>query len=193
MGVKEQMIRVLRSSDTQRIHFSFTGSTGIAISVDGSTFRRVAQAIEEDRVHVVEGGVAGGWAQYSARDNALRHTAANTFYVGADQHWSRAFDALLVHESVHASFDLTSSSLPWLDNETAAYIAQGYYLRNTGFSSNRLDHVGQTNQPYLGLQIVESIVRDGAVDSFWLDQLHGSLLSSPQYHSYIRGTFTGDG
>ena len=187
------MIRVLRSSDAQRIHFSFTGSTGISISVDGSTFRRVAQAIEEDRIHVVEGGVTGGWAQYSARDNPQRHTMANTFYVGADEHWSRAFDALLIHESVHASFDLTRSVLPWLDNEIAAYIAQGYYLRNTGFSSSRLDHVGQTNQPYLGRQIVESIIRDGVIDNFWLDQLRDSLLSSTQYHNYIRGTFTGDG
>jgi len=193
MGVREQMIRVLRSSDTQRIHFSFTGSTGIAIAVDGSTFRRVAQAIEENHVYVVEGGVSGGWAQYSARANPQRSTEANTFYVGPDQHWSRAFDALLVHETVHASFDLTNSSLPWLDNETAAYIAQGYYLRNTGFSSSRLDHVGATNQPYLGRQIVDSIIRDGTIDSFWLDQLHSSLLSNPQYHDYIRGTFTGDG
>ena len=185
MGVREQMLRVLRGSETQRIRFSFTGTTGISISVDGSSFRRVAQAIEENRIQIAEGGVAGGWAQYNARNN--------TFSVGSDQQWSRAFDALLVHESVHASFDLVSSSLPWLDNETAAYIAQGYYLRNSGFSQSRLDHVGQTNQPYLGLKIVESIVSGGSVDSFWLDQLHGSLLSSPQYHSYIRGTFTGDG
>src|SRR4051794_36030434 len=113
MGIREQLIRVLRSSDTQRIHFSFTGTTGISIAVDGSTFRRVAQAIDENSVHVTEGGVAGGWAQYSARDNAARHAAANTFYIGAGENWSRAFDALLVHESVHASFDLTSSSLPW--------------------------------------------------------------------------------
>ena len=185
MGVREQMLRVLRGSEAQRIRFSLTGSTGVAISVDGSSFRRVAQAVEENRIQVAEGGVAGGWAQYNARNN--------TFNVGTDQHWSRAFDALLVHESVHASFDLVSSTLPWLDNETAAYIAQGYYLRNSGFSSSRLDHVGQTNQPYLGLKIVESIVSGGGVDSFWLDQLHGSLLSSPQYHSFIRGTFTGDG
>src|SRR6185295_16288376 len=66
MGVREQMIKVLRSSDAQRIHFSFTGSTNITITVDGSTFRRVAQALEENSVHVVEGGVSGGWAQYSA-------------------------------------------------------------------------------------------------------------------------------
>jgi hypothetical protein len=182
MSIKDQMLTVLRSSDTQRIRFSFTGSTGIAISVDGGSFRRVAQAISDDAIHVISGGVANGWAQYDAR--------TNSFNIGAGEHWSRAFDALLVHESVHAAFDLSYSSLPWLDNETAAYVAQGYYLRNSGFSSSRLDHLGQ---PYLGLMIVDSIVRGEGADGSWMDELRGSLLSSPQYHGYIRGTFTGDG
>jgi hypothetical protein len=192
MGIKEQMLTVLRGSETQRIRFSFTGTTGLTISVDGSSFRRVAQAIEENTIHIVESAAAGR-AKYSAWNNPAKGEAANTFYIGAGPRWSRAFDALLVHESVHASFDLSRASLPWLDNETAAYIAQGYYLRNSGFSSERLDHVGQNNQPYLGRQIVASIISGEGVPGFWLDQLHGSLLSSPQYHDYINGDFTGDG
>lgn len=182
MTIRSQLLRVLRGREAQRIAFSLTASTGAAISVDGSSFRRVADALENDRAHIAEGGVAAGWAQYNS--------ANNTFNVGRGQHWSRAFDALLVHESVHASFDLSRSSLPWLDNETAAYVAQGYYLRNSGFSRSRLDTTGQ---PYLGLMIVESIISSGSADSFWVSQLHGSLLSSRQYHSYIRTDFVGDG
>jgi hypothetical protein len=182
MAIKDQMLRVLRSPDTQRIRFSFTGTTGAKISVDGSSFRRVAAAIDNDTIHPNEGGVARGWARYDAR--------TNNFNIGPGEHWSRAFDALLVHESVHAAFDLNHSTLPWIDNETAAYIAQGYYLRNSGFGNARLDHLGQ---PYLGRMIVDSIVRGEGAEGFWLDQLHDLLLSSPQYHSYIRGTFTGDG
>ncbi|MGC2238776.1 MAG: hypothetical protein WA584_21655 [Pyrinomonadaceae bacterium] len=183
MGLREQMLRVLRGTEAQRIHFSMTGTTGIAISVDGSSFRRVAQAIESDRIHIAEGGVASGWAQYNARNN--------TFNIGqSSERWSRAYDALLIHESVHASFDLSRSSLPWLDNETAAYIAQGYYLRNSGFSRSRLDELGQ---PYLGVLIVDSIVRTGSIDRTLVEELQGTLLSSPQYHSYIRTNFEGDG
>ena len=181
MAIRDQMIRVLRGPEAQRIHFSFNGTTGQRISVDGSSFRRVAAAIEDGTIHPIEGGVARGWAQYDAR--------TNNFNIGEGEHWSRAFDALLVHESVHASFDLTHSSLPWVDNETAAYIAQGYYLRNSGFPRGRLDHLGQ---PYYGLMIVDSILQGDDI-GFWVDALHDSLLSSPQYHSYIRGTFTGDG
>jgi hypothetical protein len=193
MGIKEQMLRVLRGSEAQRIQFSFTGTTGLTISVDGSSFRRVANAIDENTVHIVEENVPAGRAKYSAWDNPAKSEAANTFYIGAGPRWSRAFDALLVHESVHASFDLSRSSLPWLDNEIAAYIAQGYYLRNSGFSTERLDHVGANNQPYLGRQIVASIISGEGVQGFWFDQLRGSLLSNERYHDYINGDFTGDG
>src|SRR5262245_19692455 len=153
--IKQQLLTVLRSPDAQRIHFTFDGSTGTSISVDGSSFRRVAQALEEDRISISEGGVAAGWAQYYARNN--------TFSIGPSrERWSRAYDALLVHESVHASFDLTRTQIPWLDNETAAYIAQGYYLRNTGFSRRRLDELGE---PYLGVLLVDSIIKHGSPDS----------------------------
>lgn len=176
------MIQVLNDSQTRRIRFSITGSTGISISVDPSSFRRVADAIQSDTIHVSEGGVASGWAQYNARNN--------TFNVSTGQEFSRAYNALLVHESVHASFDLTRSSLPWLDNEIAAYIAQGYYLRNSGFPRARLDELGQ---PYLGLLIVDSIIQTGSPERTLIEELQGTLLSSPQYHSYIRTDFTGDG
>ena len=182
MGLKEQMIQVLNDSQTRRISFSLSGSTGISISVDSSSFRRVSDAISNDTIHVSEGGIASGWAQYNSRNN--------TFSVSTGQEFSRAFNALLVHESVHASFDLTRSSLPWLDNEVAAYIAQGYYLRNSGFPRARLDELGQ---PYVGVLIVDSIIRTGSPDSTLIQELQGSLLSSTQYHSYIRTNFTGNG
>ena len=182
MGLKEQMIEVLRDQQTRRIRFGFSGSTGVSISVDPSSFRRVSNAIENGDITVSEGGVASGWAQYNARNN--------TFSVARGQEWSRAYNALLVHESVHAAFDLSRSQLPWLDNEAAAYIAQGYYLRNSGFSRSRLDELGQ---PYLGVLIVDSIIRTGTPDRTLMEEMHGTLLSSPQYHSFIRTTFTGDG
>jgi hypothetical protein len=189
MGLREQLIRVLRSSDAQRIRFTFRGSTQIDISVDGSSFRRVAQAVEENRIGVQSSStVPRGWAKYSAR--AERGDAANTFYIGQGDHSSRDFDGLLIHESVHASFDLTRTTIPWLDNEVTAYIAQGYYLRNTGYPRTRMDTLGM---PYYGVMIVDSIVRGEGIDQFWLEQLQGSLESNATYHDYIRGTFEGDG
>lgn len=182
MSLQRQMLQVLTDRQTSRIRFSFSGSTGLTIEVSPASFQRVADAIREETISVSEGGVPAGTAQYDARGNIFR--------VARGQEWSRAYNALLVHEAVHASFDLTRSRLPWLDNETAAYVAQGYYLRNSGFPRARLDELGQ---PYLGLLLVDSIVRTGSPDSTLIQEMHGTLLSSPQYHSYIRGEFRGDG
>jgi len=182
MGIKEQLLEVLGDSQTRRISFSFSGSTSLTIEVSRASFQRVADAVRNNTVSVSEGGVASGWAQYNAR--------TNTFNVSRGSEWSRAYNALLVHESVHASFDLSRSTLPWLDNEVAAYIAQGYYLRNSGFPRSRLDELGQ---PYLGVLLVDSIIRSGSPDTTLIQELQGTLLGSRQYHSYIRTTFEGDG
>jgi len=187
MGMKEKMIRILRDGDAQRVNFSFTGSTGLTIAVDGSHLRAVAQALADDTIKVQTGGVAEGWAKYSARAEGT--SAANTFYIGANNYSSRDFNGLIVHEAVHAWFDLDSRTLPWLDNEAAAYMAQGHYLRNSGF---RLSRMNQTGMPYLGRMIINDIIA-GNDTAFWMESLRDSLLSDPQYHDYIRGTFTGDG
>lgn len=188
MALKDQIIRILRGSDTQRISFSFRGSTGLGISVDGSSFRRVAQAVSDGDIDVVSGGVADGWAKYSAR--AENGSAANTFYIGTNNTSSRDFDGLIVHEAVHASFDLTRTTIPWIDNEVAAYIAQGYYLRNSGYNIERMDTLGM---PYYGRMIVQDMRRGDNQSEFWMEALRNSLYSDPTYHGYIRGTFTGDG
>src|SRR5438552_3479166 len=128
MGVKEQMIGILRSGETCRVNFSFTGTTGASVSVDHSTFSRVADALSDGRISVVEGRFTTDIAMYSAFADTASNSAANTFYLGQNPRWSRTFNALIVHESVHASFDLTRTTIPWVDNEAAAYIAQGFYL-----------------------------------------------------------------
>jgi hypothetical protein len=126
-------------------------------------------------------------AMYTAWAESGRQ--ANTFYLGNNPRWSRSFNALIVHESVHASFDLNRVEIPWVDNEAAAYIAQGFYLRNSGYSRDRLDlGSGARN----GYAMVNEIISGGDPD-FFLNVLRDSLLADPQYHSYIRTSFRGDG
>ncbi len=189
MGVKEQIAQVLSSNETRRIHFSFEGTSGQRVSVDHTSFRRVAAALSGGQIDVVEGEFTTDIAMYSAKTNVSRGWAANTFYLGKNPRWSRLFNALIVHESVHASFDLTRSSLPWVDNEAAAYIAQGYYLRNAGFPRYRLQFASEASIGYL---MVNEII-DGGDAAYFLNALRDSLNADPVYHDYIRGTFTGDG
>src|SRR5664279_3155933 len=128
VGVKEQMLQILGSDETRRVHFGFRGTNGSQITVDRTSFRRVANALSSGQIGIVENRFTSDIAMYSAFADLSSNSAANTFYLGRNPRWSRAFNALIVHESVHASFDLTHSTIPWVDNEAAAYIAQGYYL-----------------------------------------------------------------
>lgn len=188
MGIKEQMIDILRSDEARRVRFSFAGSSG-SVAVDQSSFTRVADALEQNELSVVTGGVRDGWAKYSSR--AENGSAANTFYFGRNQRWSRIFNGLVLHECVHASFDLTRTTIPWLDNEAAAYISQAYYLRNAGLPRARLEF---GSMPSIAYQYVDGLRSGNTSDvTFFLDALRDSLNNSPDYHSYIRTTFEGDG
>jgi hypothetical protein len=191
MDAKKQMIEILRSDETRRIRFSFRGTSGATISVDQSSFRRVADALQSGAISVVEGRFNTDTAMYSARADAATNVAANTFYLGRHHRFSRLFNALIVHESVHASFDLTRSSLPWIDNEAAAYIAQAYYARNSGLPRLAFQFGSEAIIAYSVVQNMRA--GDTEYVDFFLGALRDSLHASPQYHGYIRGTFTGDG
>jgi hypothetical protein len=191
MGVKEQMIRILRSGEASRINFSFTGSGGGTISVGPTTFTRVATALQNGTIAVVEGRFSGNIAMYSSKADTAAGFAANTFYLGNNQRYSRLFNALICHEAVHASFDLTRSSIPWIDNEAAAYIAQAYYARNSGLPRMAFEFGSES---ILAYSVVENMRANNASDlAFFLGTLRDSLRSNPLYHGYINGDFSGDG
>ncbi|MBK6750825.1 MAG: hypothetical protein KA956_02625 [Pyrinomonadaceae bacterium] len=191
MGVKEQMISILKSGETQRISFSFTGSTGATVSVDARSFARVADALRSGSIAVVEGRFPNDIAMYSARNDTANGFAANTFYLGNNPRYSRLFNALICHEAVHASFDLTRSAMPWVDNEAAGYIAQAYYARNSGLPRMAYEFGSHAIHAY---SIVENMrARNTSDVAFFLGVLRDSLAADPMYHSYIGGQFSGDG
>jgi hypothetical protein len=187
MGAKEQMIQILRDSQTARISFNYRSSTAAA-TLNSRAFHRVADALESGDLSVVPGRFSDNRLTYSAwRDG---DDAPNTFYLGNNLTWSRDFNALVVHESVHAYFDLAETSIPWLDNETAAYIAQGYYLRNSGYPASRLEE----DEPYeLGYRVATEYARAGGSPNTWITLLRDKLNTDSRYTSYIHTRFRGDG
>jgi hypothetical protein len=188
MGVKEQMIEVLRSSETSRIRFNYRTAEARA-TINGDSFRRIASGLQSGHFHVVEGRHEDNMITYSAWADPSNDTEANTFYLGNNQRWSRDFNALVVHESVHAFFDLTRTTIPWADNEAAAYIAQGYYLRNSGFPESRMDGGAHYRLGYL----IAQFAARGEDFSSMIGGLRQNLLNDPDYSHYITTTFSGNG
>jgi len=194
MGAKQQMISILRSGEASRIRFSFNGSStggmdlGRPISITGGAFTRVAQAIANGTLNVVENHFDENRMVYAARDDAQNGFSANTFYLGNTPRYSRDFNALVVHEAVHAYFDLERVTIQWVDNEATAYIAQAYYLRNSGYPQERLEYGSILRIATMAI----GDMRAGGDPTMLIDAIRDSLRNDPLYESYIGGTFTGD-
>ena len=186
MGVKEQMISILRDRDTARINFTYN-SGGRRAVINSSVFTRVANDLRSGHLNVVEGRFDSNKIVYSSwREGS---NAANTFYMGANPRWSRDFNALVVHESIHAYFDVTRTEMPWLHNEAIAYIAQGFYLRNSGYPHARMEE----DEPYeVGWQAAMELAR-GSDGATWIQSLQQLLSTDSRYASYITQSYQGDG
>ncbi len=145
-------------------------------------------SIRANKITIVEGVAERGKAIYTARyDGALK---ANTMYIWPNDYASQSFAALVVHETVHAIYDLKRAVIPWLDNETAAYIAQGFYANNAGIPD---DHVNRKEFIFLGKMIANDFVLTGQIDDLLMDELRDKLRNDPDSATYINQIFIGDG
>jgi len=182
--MRQTLVNVLRDVHTQRIGFTYASAGGARFRISPNDFEAVAAAIDNGAIGVVEGGADPGKARYSIRRDGA--SQGNTFYIGQNNAAPKVFKSLLVHEAVHAAYDLNRVQMPWLDNEAIAYIAQGFYILSAG------EDGGLSNLAFLGLEVAR-VYQTGANDPFWENELRASLLTDPTYQHYINGNFRGDG
>ena len=139
MGDLDKVVRILKDK-THGIKFNFTAPSGLRVRVDYSTFFRVAEAIEDGRITVdfdtshIAGNVDG---IYVATNSQVMHSGELRTISGVlhlREINNLFMEGTVVHESVHASLDLTHNPhLMALENEAAAYIAQGLFFKNLNF------------------------------------------------------------
>lgn len=181
--MKQTVINVLRNSHTQRVNFIYTAAGGAKWKIHANDFITVALNIEQGNMDVQEGGVPAGTAKYTIRDDG--NSKADTFYIGRNNSTQNIFHSLLVHESVHAIYDVKGIVMPWLDNEAIAYIAQGFYLLSAGKDD------GLSEQAMYGYKVAQKY--QTAEEADWVYALRNSLLNDPLYKKYIKKNFVGDG
>mgnify|MGYP003439112842 CR=1 FL=1 len=139
MTTREEVLATLRNHTTRRIRFQFPmvniGGRPLGnITVNQTTFDRVAAAIESGAIVVddtspLPAGVNASYSDGTGRGG--RMTVRRN--VSHSRHWS----AVVVHESVHASLDLTRSRFSEVDTETAAFLASSMYMVATGMPLHR--------------------------------------------------------
>lgn len=136
MGLKEEVISILKSSPVDGIDFSFPAmGGGRRIEVSKRTFNRVAFEIHSGRIQVTTKPSiipSGAGGCYRGNNN---NKFSNTISLPSDLSTPYSKFAV-IHEAVHASFDLTHSQVLHIDNESAAYLASAYYAERTFFIPN---------------------------------------------------------
>jgi hypothetical protein len=132
---KERVIQILKDQ-THGIKFRFIAPSNIRVNVDYSTFFRVAEAIEADRIILnfksrLPMGSNGKYFSENISTDTGRPISGTLFLLEKDEIFSRGG---VIHESVHASLDLTHNPrLMALENEAAAYIAEDLFYKSINY------------------------------------------------------------
>jgi hypothetical protein len=188
MSDRDRVLNLLRGHIAHRISFTFPGTTGVTVTVNSSTFQRVASAIENGRVHlnIANPSEQSVGAAYNRWDNVL--TVGST--VG------RRHEGYIIHESVHTSFDLVLSrnAVPLPDNEAAAYIATWLYWRMMGYQRQDNPRRPHTNELHnLARRIADLILRTGEIDQTMLNRFRRVIETHPISLATSADCYHGDG
>ncbi|WP_315831622.1 hypothetical protein [Bradyrhizobium prioriisuperbiae] len=138
-SLDSKVLQVLNGPTVARIRFRFP-IAGSHVTIAPQTFHHVARAIQSGRVIVrrptdLAAGVA---AQY----NDVARTRANGTVVRANtievaSALGRLDEANIVHESLHAAYDLLRTGLDGNAEEASAYVCTALYCRMTGLPRPR--------------------------------------------------------
>jgi hypothetical protein len=137
--LERKVLSVLLGPTVARIRFRFPIANS-HVTIAPQTFHRVAHAIRSGQVLVraptdLAAGVA---AQYNdvARTRAdATVVSANTLEISAVT--GRFDEATVVHESLHAAYDLLRTGLDGNAEEASAYVCTALYCRMTGLPRPR--------------------------------------------------------
>lgn len=186
---KDDFIAILSNRHSRAIHFAFNSSLNQRIEVNNSTFLRIITALQNNQISL-EPLQQNAPAGFGAIGDAAYNSRTNSFKVGTISTVADAgFQGLVVHESVHASFDVTRSSIPQVDNEAAAHLAQAIYLRKLGYRANQANFAPLRT----AMGIPDSAIRSGNIPPAFVNELRQVLRGTFVYQGYINDTFQGNG
>lgn len=134
MTLTSQVLQILRGPVVRRIRFIFPAPGG-NVTIAPQTFHLVASAIESGRVHVARPTDLD--ADTGAQYNPVARTRldgtqvrANTLEINSAS--GRLHESEVLHESLHAAYDLLRTGITAIDEEASAYVVSSLYSRMTG-------------------------------------------------------------
>ncbi len=119
---------ILRNPHARRIRFEMR-----SIRVDARLFETVAAAVAGGAIGI---RINPGVRRASGGAIDAEYSSVGKYFTFAHGFLRPVFDeALVVHEAVHAGFDLARIRMPAADDEAAAYVAQCLYLMHVGLEA----------------------------------------------------------
>ncbi len=165
-----QAIGLLKAPINNAIDFS-VGS----IHVNGSFLRLVAKAIEDGNMHVwyVPTGPKDRFYYYHSSGGDL---PTNTFEVTVPSINTPAYQALFIHEAVHAGIDLSKSSQTLVDSEAAAYLGGAAWASWHGYEYGSTDDIFQRAS-----ELADMLRRGRKLEESHIDRLRDAIRAHPDY------------
>ena len=112
-----EVMKVLLSSETQKMKpFSFAG-----VGFTPQVFPILVNMIKDSKIKVEFDSKQSGRAEYDY--------ATNTLFLGFTSAQTLSRKALIIHESIHAIYDVAAQKMTVADSESIAYIAQCQFAR----------------------------------------------------------------
>jgi hypothetical protein len=134
MSLQNRVLQILTGPTVARIRFRFP-IRGSHVTITQQTFHHVARAIQSGAVIVAPPTDLA--ATVAAQYNDVARTRADGTVVRANtleisSVAGRTKEAHVVHESLHAAYDLLRTGIDANAEEASAYVCSGLYLHMTG-------------------------------------------------------------
>lgn len=178
MAITDDVLAILGGHTCSGISFSLRSIVGSTVTVNNSSFQRVIRAIRAGDIIVTDNVASlANPADVAEYQNGV----TSNLMVVRPTHHRRVQEAVVVHESVHASLDIALSRIPRLDNELAAFIAEAFYLRRTGCPLSRY----RGDWAEVAMPAVNSMLRGGTAPEEQIEAIRAEILADPVYLSDV--------
>jgi hypothetical protein len=132
--LRQTIIGAVSGPQAQKIRFHCGSRT-----VNGHIFNLVVDRLRKKKIHIqVDPDELGDAAEAMYLPDFHTFIFRTPFFGETDSE-----QAVIVHESVHAGFDVLGDGghFKRIDNEPSAYLAESFFLLNSGFSFNEIRDV----------------------------------------------------
>jgi hypothetical protein len=181
--VETTVANILTGSEIQKINsFTFYGK-----HFTPTTFANIKSMIEAGFIKVVHDEKKVGMAEYDY--------ASNTMYLGFKTTSELTKKALVVHEAVHAVYDMVKMKMSVADSESIAYIVQCQYARANSASSDPNDRLFSSDKKKdkvfeIGWRIAGKLL--GKDSSPLTDEDYRAMREAVSEHPYYAAKAAGD-